>query len=87
MRFVKGRVWDGVITLVVRCTFRSLGRLGNVDSQLCVPHSEGGGSIGPRNGARGRATIRKVLPQLLEIIGRVSKTDSQLYVEWNMCAK
>jgi len=41
MRFVKGRILGGVIRFVVRCKFRSLGRFGNVDSRLCVSHSEG----------------------------------------------
>ena len=71
--------------MVVRCTFLSHGRFGDVGIRLCVPHSEGGG-IGRRNGARRRATIWKVLSQILGIIGCVSKTTPQLYVDWNMCA-
>jgi hypothetical protein len=85
MRFVKERMLGGVKSLVVRCTFRSLGRFGNVDNRLCAPQRRRR-SIGPHNGARIRATFRKVLPQLLRIIGRVSKNTSQLYVHRNVCS-
>jgi hypothetical protein len=74
MRFVMSKMLGGVIRLVVRCTFRSFGRFGNVDNLFCLPHSEGGEAQDPVMGPVFVPLSGKCCPKFSELLVVFRKT-------------